>query len=676
MKIIKAKDFDFVWFRSLKEQKRNPGNPARRSKKRYINLVTAFDIETTNIEEIEQSVMYIWQWAFGPDLVVVGRTWDEFKALAENLAFILKEHQQLVIFVHNLSFEFQFLKGIYDFGPDEVFAMDPRKILKCTMYNGKLEFRCSYLQTNMSLAEFTEKMGAAHSKLSGEEFDYSKKRYPWTPLSKEELSYCINDVAGLVEAITIEMQHDHDTTYTLPLTSTGYVRRDAKRALKYITHDWAKKQAPNWHVFTLLRWAFRGGNTHANRFIAGEVIEGKIYSFDRSSSYPDVLVNHKFPDGRFYEIGECSKKKFNELYRVMERAILMKIEIKGLRLKAGHSGCPYLSKDKAEELAGGVFDNGRILSCDHMVTCCTDVDYSIIEDMYTWDDIRYLDVCYTRYRYLPKVFRDLVCEYYERKTALKGVESEELNYFRAKQKLNSLYGMCATLPIRPTLEFIKGEYIPKDEDPQKLLYIDSLRRVLPPYQVGVWCTAWARWELQRAIIRIEQTPGAVFLYTDTDSVKYVGNVDFSDYNAEKVRNSKKNGAFAQDPKGNTHYMGVFEEDGIYQKFITLGAKKYAYEDLNGELHITVAGVIKKKGAKELAKKGGIYNFKPNFVFTEAGGLEAVYNDDPEIKTYIIDGHELKITSNVMLRDSTYTLGITNEYEKLLAICRGFTLDLF
>lgn len=123
-------------------------------------------------------------------------------------------------------------------------------------------------------------------------------------------------------------------------------------------------------------------------------------------------------------------------------------------------------------------------------------------------------------------------------------------------------------------------------------------------------------------------------------------------------------------------MGVFEEDGIYQKFITLGAKKYAYEDLNGELHITVAGVIKKKGAKELARKGGIYNFKPDFVFTEAGGLEAVYNDDPEIKTYTIEGHELKITSNVMLRDSTYTLGITNEYEKLLAICRGFTLDLF
>ena len=100
----------------------------------------------------------------------------------------------------------------------------------------------------------------------------------------------------------------------------------------------------------------------------------------------------------------------------------------------------------------------------------------------------------------------------------------------------------------------------------------------------------------------------------------------------------------------------------------MGAKKYAYEDEKGKLHLTVAGVIKKAGAEELARKGGLEAFKPEFVFVDAGGLEAVYNDDPEIKTYEIDGHVLEITPNVVLRPSTYTLGITDEYEALLSLC--------
>ena len=45
----------------------------------------------------------------------------------------------------------------------------------------------------------------------------------------------------------------------------------------------------------------------------------------------------------------------------------------------------------------------------------------------------------------------------------------------------------------------------------------------------------------------------------------------------------------------------------------------------------------------------------------------VYNDTPEVTKYNIEGREIEITSNVVLRNSTYTLGITAEYEKLLEI---------
>ena len=58
----------------LKNRRGNPGG----NKRHYVGITTAFDIETTYIEEINQSIMYIWQWQFGEDFTVIGRTWEEF----------------------------------------------------------------------------------------------------------------------------------------------------------------------------------------------------------------------------------------------------------------------------------------------------------------------------------------------------------------------------------------------------------------------------------------------------------------------------------------------------------------------------------------------------------------------------------------------------------------------
>ena len=709
VKVISPKEFDHVWFKSIEQQKRKKGNPGTREKIYYKNILTAFDIETTRIKEIEQAIMYIWQWAFGPDIVVIGRTWEEFTSFCEDLTVDMQPGERLLCLIHNLSFEFQFLKGIYDFKPEEVFCTDKRKILKCSMHHKHIEMRCSYLHSNMTLDTYTHQMGARHSKLvhrfyvrhkapkrllgkiKGKYniirheaffgYNYAKLRFPWSAMSDNELMYCINDVIGLVEAATIEMQHDNDNFYTFPLTSTGYVRRDAKIAMRQVNHMWVKKQTPTLHLYEMLREAFRGGNTHANRFFAKNIIrypkdtKTPIHSYDRSSSYPDVIVNQKFPYDKFYEIGSIGAKKFDQLYRVMHRAMLMRVSIWGLRLKRMSTGCPYLSKDKCRELTNGVYDNGRILQADFLKTTITDIDYKIISDMYTWEYITYDDVAYTRYGPLPQPFIEIVNEYYRRKTALKNVAGEELNYFRAKAKLNSLYGMMCQC-VKQTILFLNGEYVEEDKPIKDILFEDNRKRQLPNYQCGVWVTAYARAELQRAIDRIEETPGAYFLYCDTDSVKYVGDVDFSNYNQEKINSSKKHGSFATDPKGITHYTGVYEQEDDMRAFVTLGAKKYAYEDISGKLHITIAGVIKDKGAQEMTRAGGIEQFKQNFVFKDAGGLEAVYNDHPEITEYEIDGHRLKITSNVVLRDSTYTLGITNEYEQLLSICNNYSIDLY
>lgn len=99
-------------------------------------------------------------------------------------------------------------------------------------------------------------------------------------------------------------------------------------------------------------------------------------------------------------------------------------------------------------------------------------------------------------------------------------------------------------------------------------------------------------------------------------------------------------------------------------FKTMGAKKYAYTDSDDKVHITIAGVAKKKGADQLADAGGLDAMKDGFTFKEVN-TEAVYNDLPDYGSVIIDGHEQHITRNVALVPSDYTMGLTGEYTYIL-----------
>ena len=152
------------------------------------------------------------------------------------------------------------------------------------------------------------------------------------------------------------------------------------------------------------------------------------------------------------------------------------------------------------------------------------------------------------------------------------------------------------------------------------------------------------------------------LYVDTDSVKFIGNYDKEFKQLNKLYMHKELSAL--DVNGKRHYIGIYEKenDKSLQAFATMGAKKYAYIDEDGQLIVTVAGVNKKLGAEEL---GDIENFREGFIFRKAGGTEAVYNDDPPIKEIRIQNHIQPITSNLYIRDSTYTLSMTFEYKRLL-----------
>ena len=235
MEIFDPGRFPYYKIKGLETEKRKRGNPKSRKRRTYIHNIAAFDIETTRIEEIEQSVMFVWQFAIEGVGVCIGRTWPEFLQFLKRCGECMRG-RWFKVFVHNLSYEFQFLRGIYDFTPDEVFIIRERKILKCEMLE-HFEMCCSYLQTNQSLAQFTKDQ--QHAKTT---FDYEKVRWPWTPLDDQETEYIVNDVAGLIEAMRHRINSAGDNLYTLPATSTGYVRREAKKAMRSFNKDTLAKK--------------------------------------------------------------------------------------------------------------------------------------------------------------------------------------------------------------------------------------------------------------------------------------------------------------------------------------------------------------------------------------------------------------------------------------------------
>lgn len=658
--IYKVQDFDVEVIARFPVAKVGSGRRTKAEKgKKYLDCICAFDIETSRLPDIEQSVMYIWQFQIDLLCTVVGRTWDEYREFVAGLQKHAKA--DIIVFIHNASYEWQFLKGIFDFKTDDIFAMDGRKVLK--FQHGKLEYRCSYLQSNMNLQKFTDIYGAEHAKLSGS-LDYEKIRYPWSPLTDQEMAYCVHDVQGLVEAMKNRMEKDGDTVYTLPLTSTGYVRREVRKSVQmFLPHDWIHGILPDLETYDALLEAFRGGNTHANRYYTDEILHN-VESWDRSSSYPDVQLNCKFPVSAFRKVpnNEVSVDKLLELID-RKKAILFRAVFYDVRLQDPFYGCPYMSVSKVRQAGNVVEDNGRILSADTFCCTLTDVDFLIMQDVYKWTNMCITDIWYARYGKLPKAITDPTRQFYVNKTALKGSAADEYLYMKSKNMLNSVYGMSAQRPVRLPIIY-DGLQLLEDKTADRQQLLDKANRhAFQSYAFGVWVTAWARYRLHEGI-QIAGTDN--FVYCDTDSVKYIDRpgIDWTSYNKLREADSLHSGAWADDMDGVRHYMGVYEHDGSYEKFKTLGAKKYCYTDGSG-LHLTVAGVNKKKGAAELQKFGGIEAFREGIIFRDAGGTESIYNDIAEPWEIEREGRKLLITSNLAIKPSTYTLSVTDDYRQIL-----------
>lgn len=667
MKYYTTADFPLSTIKNCDIERRSVGNQGTTARRVYKKMLTGFDIETTRIPVEDQSFMYVWQWYFEGVGVVIGRTWRELRIFIMQIEAVL-DKAMLVVLVHNLSYEFQFLRAVHEWKTDEVFAVKSRRVLKATM-NDKLEFRCTMLHSNMSLATWTAKMGVEHGKLSGEDFNYDIMRYPDTPLSETELAYITNDVVGMVEAYRAEMERDSDNLYKIPLTSTGYVRADSKRAMRN-SGKVVKTILPDYDIYKILRKAFRGGNTHANRYYTGMILKN-VKSADRSSSYPDVICNCKFPMTRFRKISNPDIWKVEKMMK--DRcALVFTILLHDVELSDPYNGFPYISVAKCAACVRSGNDNGRVLNADFIEMTVTDIDWRIIKKQYEFSDVQITEAYWSHYGYLPRALIVNTIDYYTKKTRLKGVDGQQLLYEKSKNLLNGIYGMMAQDPVKQDIIYHEGtgEFTEDDTPPESLLAEFSKHAFLA-YQWGVWITAWARLRLQEGI----DLCGHECVYVDTDSCKYLGAVNWTAYNRKRIRDSAQSGAYATDPHGKRHYMGVFEDEEPYSKFKTLGAKKYVFEHADGKLQVTIAGVNKKKGGEELSRRGGIEAFREGFTFIDAGGTESVYNDSTPYAERVLNGHKIEMSPNICIRPSTYTVSLTDEYRNLLETCKISVDDL-
>ena len=607
--------------------------------------------------------MYIWMFGIN-NTVVYGRKWSEFTEFIDNLSFKIQE--KWICYIHNLAFELQFLFNvIHDFS---VFARKAHRPIKAESAEYNVEFRCSYMLTQLSLANCVKGYDLPIEKMSGD-LDYDVPRNSLTKLTHKELRYCEGDILVLYELIS-HFKRKYRTVQNIPLTQTGEVRREIQRIYKgdttyrkYILNC----QPRTLEEMELLIKAFWGGISHGNAIHQGNILEG-VKSKDFASDYPAKMVCKKYPSTFFFTINTYRVDKYKRDY-----ALIYKCRLYGISSRYLNN---YISVSKCQKVRGAVEDNGRLDKADYIEMICTSVDFDMILKCYDIECVFYDKILASKYDYLDSKYIDYVLSLFNDKTALKNIEGQESIYAQSKQYINSMYGMMVTCPLNDNVEY-NGDWnlCPLTEE-DKINKVDNLRksrRTFLSYAHGVWVTAWAREELFRTVLKIDSDT----VYMDTDSVKHIGehSLVFKRHNL-KILTELINACYITgvdldkatpyDKHGERHCIGLWENDGSYDKFVFLGAKKYAYES-NGDIHITVAGVS-KKGASALKS---LEEFTEGFVFDyDYSGKKTLFYNDTQGPYTVTDEQEhtevIEHTHGICLMPTTYELSSSVTYQDYLS----------
>lgn len=328
-------------------------------------------------------------------------------------------------------------------------------------------------------------------------------------------------------------------------------------------------------------------------------------------------MTEKFPSSEFRKCNITKKEQMSKNF-----AYLVVVEFENIKCKYYNN---FISSSKCTEVYNAEYDNGRIMKAEKLTITLTDIDFDFLTKAYKYDKYTIKECYFSVYDYLPKKFINFVLDKYVKKTSYKNVEGMEVEYAKEKNKFNALYGMSVTNNIRDEVEYDtindwKERELTNEEIQKKLL--EEKKQGFLSFAYGVWVTAYARRNLLENVVKLDE----YVIYCDTDSIKLREGFDkkvIEDYNRSVIEKIKNVSEILEidfekfcpvDKFGEKHLLGVFDNDGEYEEFVTQGAKKYAttklidekkkkenmniIEEKDGKikiLEITVAGVPKTRG---------------------------------------------------------------------------------
>lgn len=600
----------------------------------YVDVTCTFDIETTNSDE--DGFAYSFQTCIG-GLVVVPRYFEDWAELIETLCdkWRVTEKRKLIIYVHNLGYEFTYLIQLLTlrWGDCKALYTKSRKPLTLEFSNG-IEFRDSLKLFQKSLARATK--GCKHEKLKGD-LDYTVYRTPDTPLDDKEFAYCVNDVLGLYEAIE-RMKKEHGfNAATLPLSNTALVKQEVNKTVnKDKGFDPIRKALTLTKSQTYLAYkAMAGGDTHGARWKAGYTFTN-CNSYDFKSAHPSQQLLWKFPSGQPIDLPENTPEE--DMNAIIDNGMgwVGQVAVSGLHIKDEcPDPCISVSKCINTEVITDS-DNGRVLdTAGTLIFFCDSNDWQRIRDGYEYEEMTALDSFAFRLSYLPDSFRMAIFEKFKIKETMKG--SPE--YMFSKICVNTIYGATAQKQIRDEYTADIGETIDfeklgweknlEDMDDKEVEKAQNKKNTFP-FLWGLWTASLTRLKLWR-LLKIVGWDKVI--YWDTDSCKFEGAKvpAVEEYNREIQEQCKKRGVVVDKADGEKVYIGVAEDehptaDFGYKEFRFLHAKCYAARTYEGKLESTIAGVGKKEGVAAL--KDDIENLTDMLVIEDAGGLMLTYHDAP------------------------------------------------
>ena len=600
------------------------------------------------------------------------------------------KEKKMIIYVHNLPYDYVFLRNrlIEKYGyPINSLAVKTHKYVSLDF--GFFEFRDSLILTQKSLEKLTKDEGVKVQKAVGY-WDYRKLRSPHSERTESEIYYANVDTISLCLALRSVMNSRNVNIGNCPLTSTGFIRNEARRRSRIITDGkkWRNKfqeLALSYEDYVFLEKVFHGGYTHANRYYIGDVLYN-LQSFDFSSSYPSILLYRKFPMTPFkkgsFTIRQILETSENYAYFGM-------LVMKNVKFKMTEA-MPSIAKAKCEILSkNAIIDNGRVISADLIAVPFSDPDLEIYLKYYDYDFANVKDVRYAKKDYLPNWFRDFVQELYYNKCTLK--DTDPINYAISKTYINAMYGMLAQKILRETIEenYENCDWNVGNQTEEDFAKYYTNRNSFLPYQWAIWVTAYA----QNNLFKL----GACckgWVYSDTDSCKgFDWNLDaVREYNDNIKNIAEKVGYGIVNYNNKEYVIGQAENetiDYLITEFITLGCKRYCYRQtvkkkdgtiIPDVLHLTVAGVP-KVAVTEL--KNDINNFGKGFIFHgELDNNEYYKGSDKKRPEYHINndiqyieilGEKVEVGSYIILKYVDYVLDQTLEFDPDTGL--PFTYDI-